>query len=697
MKKEYHLAGLSCASCGGKIETAVNALDGVAAASVNMMKSTLTMELDGFSGDIDDAVKKIVRRYEPGIAVGEHGGEHMHSHGGKTEKAFDFMLLQIIAGAAVFAAGMTLPLGEGVKLTLFIFCYAVLGWRVLLEAALNIARGQVFDENFLMTAATVGAFAIGETPEAAGVMLFWQIGEYVQDMAVRRSKRSITELMDIRPDFANVEANGTITKADPETVKVGDMIVVLPGEKIPLDGVAESGESMLDTRALTGESVPRSVRAGDAVMSGCINQTGVIRIRVTKTFGESTVAKIIDLVENSASKKAPTENFITTFARYYTPVVVVVAALLAVVPPLLFGQPWPQWITRGLVFLVISCPCALVISIPLGFFGGIGGASKSGVLVKGGNYLEALGRLSVVVFDKTGTLTKGVFHVTHIAPADGFSDEVLLEMAAYAESFSNHPIAQSVQRAYGKAVDKAQIERHTEILGHGVSAVIGGRTVLAGSGKLMTDNNISYTASDKVGTKVYVATDGQFAGSITISDEVKEDAKAAIQGLTNIGVEKIVMLTGDNAQIADETAKTLGISEVYAQLLPADKVERLERLEQEKPKNTKLAFVGDGINDAPVLARADIGIAMGGIGSDAAIEAADIVLMTDEPSKLVDAVKIARFTKKIVWQNIIFALGVKGLFLTLGAFGMASLWEAVFADVGVALLAILNAMRVMRR
>jgi Cd2+/Zn2+-exporting ATPase len=527
-------------------------------------------------------------------------------------------------------------------------------------------------------------------------MLFYQVGEYFQGLAVRRSKKSITDLMDIRPDYANVLINGGISKADPETVNISDIIVVKPGEKIPLDGVVIEGESMLDTMALTGESVPRKASVSDTVLSGCINQNGVLTIEVTKTFGESTVAKIIDLVENAGSKKAPTENFITKFARYYTPVVVVLAALIAVIPPLFFEGIWSDWIHRGLIFLVISCPCALVVSIPLSFFGGIGGASKKGVLVKGGNYLEALNDLDIVVFDKTGTLTKGVFKVTSVASANGFSENELMELAANTEAFSNHPIARSILNEYNSDVNKELLSEYNEISGHGISVKMNGKTILAGNYKLMKLKGITCEESHKTGTKVYVAANNLFAGCIIISDEIKPDSHKAIAALKSKGIRKTVMLTGDDPQIAKSIADELKLDEVYGGLLPNQKVEMLEILDSQKLTKGKLAFVGDGINDAPVLARADIGIAMGGLGSDAAIEAADIVLMTDEPSKLADAIDIARFTKRIVWQNIVLALGVKGLFLILGAMGVASMWEAVFADVGVALLAVLNATRVGR-
>ena len=561
----------------------------------------------------------------------------------------------------------------------------------------NISKGRVFDEHFLMSVSTIGAFVIGEYPEAVAVMLFYQVGEFFQSLAVKRSRKSISDLMDIRPDSATVRRNGELISISPENVSIGEIIIVKPGEKIPLDGVVLDGDSMLDTRALTGESVPRSVHKGDEALSGCMNQTGVLMIKTTKAFGESTASKIIDLVENASSRKAPTENFITTFARYYTPVVVILAAFLAILPPIILGGGWTEWIRRGFVFLVVSCPCALVISIPLTFFGGIGAASKRGVLVKGSNYLEALNNVSVIVFDKTGTLTKGVFNVTDILPANGFSKEQVLEYAAEAESFSNHPIAKSILAAYEKEIDQSAISDYKEISGYGISVMAGEKKVFAGNTKLMDTECIEYTTCEKAGTKVYLAVDGQYAGCILITDEVKPDSKKAISDLKHIGVEKTVMLTGDDEKIGKSVAEELQLDEYYAQLLPDQKVEKVELLDGKKRPGSKLAFVGDGINDAPVLARADVGIAMGGLGSDAAIEAADVVLMTDEPSKLVDAIEVAKATKQIVMQNIVIALGIKSVFLILGALGIAGMWEAVFGDVGVTIIAVLNAMRILKK
>lgn len=555
----------------------------------------------------------------------------------------------------------------------------------------------MFDEHFLMSVSTIGAFAIGEYPEAVAVMLFYQVGEFFQSLAVKRSRKSISDLMDIRPDSATVKRNGVLQVVSPESVAVGEIIVVKPGEKIPLDGIVVDGESMLDTKALTGESVPRSIRKGDEALSGCINQSGLLTLKVTKSFGESTVSKITDLVENASARKAPTENFITTFARYYTPVVVGMAAVLAIIPPLVLGGGWSEWLRRGFVFLIVSCPCALVISIPLTFFGGIGAASKRGVLVKGSNYLEALNKVSVVVFDKTGTLTKGVFEVANIIPAAGYQKEQVLEYAAQAESYSNHPIAKSILATYGKPIDQKQFSGFEEISGHGISVMVQGKKVLAGNSKLMESEKIAYAACDAAGTKFYVAADGSYVGCILIADEVKPDSKCAIAELKKIGVEKTVMLTGDDERIGKSVADELGLDAYYAQLLPDQKVEKLEMLDKQKRQGSKLAFVGDGINDAPVLARADVGIAMGGFGSDAAIEAADVVLMTDEPSKLVEAIDVAKATKRIVMQNIVIALGIKSVFLVLGALGMAGMWEAVFGDVGVTIIAVLNAMRILKK
>ena len=605
------------------------------------------------------------------------------------------LLVRIIVAAVLFAAGGLLHLEGWAELGVYLVCYAVIGWDIVWKAITNILHGQVFDENFLMTIATVGALILGEHSEGVAVMLFYQVGEWFQSYAVSKSRRSITSLMDIRPDYANIEKDGKLIQVDPEDVQIGDTIIVKPGERVPLDGKIIKGSSTLDTSALTGESMPREVEAGMEVISGCINQTGILTIQTTKEFGESTVAKILDLVENASDKKGRMENFITRFARYYTPVVVFAALALAVLPPLVTGQAFSIWIYRALTFLVISCPCALVISIPLSFFGGIGGASKIGVLVKGSNYLEALAYTETVVFDKTGTLTKGSFAVTEIQ-ANGMTDEELLELAAYAEDYSNHPISLSIQKAYGKKIDNSRITDVQEIAGHGVQAVIDGMTVLAGNAKLMEREHIPYTASNAIGTVVYVAFDGRYAGCIVIADEIKADAPAAIKTLKAAGIRQTVMLTGDADAVGQDVARRLGLDRAYTELLPADKVDRVEELLAQKSDKGMLAFVGDGINDAPVLARADVGIAMGALGSDAAIEAADVVLMTDEPSKIVAIMQIARKTIRISNENIVFALGVKFLVLILGAVGRANMWAAVFADVGVSVIAILNAIRAMR-
>ena len=605
------------------------------------------------------------------------------------------MLTRILASAVLFALSFLLPLSGVFRLFYFATVYAVVGWDVLWRAARNIAHGQVFDENFLMALATIGAFVLGEFPEAVEVMLFYQIGELFQSYAVGKSRQSITALMDIRPDYANIERDGALEQVDPDEVAVGDIIVIKAGEKIPLDGVIIEGSSSLDTAALTGESLPREVTAGDDVISGCINQSGLLRVRVSKEFGESTVSKILDLVENSSSKKARAENFITKFARYYTPVVVIGAVLLALLPPFLLGGSWNTWIERALIFLVISCPCALVISIPLSFFGGIGGASKAGILVKGSNYLEALSETEIVVFDKTGTLTKGVFQVTAVHP-DTLPESRLLELAALAESFSDHPISRSLRQAYGKPIDSSRVSDVEELSGHGVQARVDGLLICAGNGKLMDRTGVQWHDCHLTGTVVHIAVDGCYGGHIVISDTVKPDAAGAIAALKQMGIRQTVMLTGDARAVAEQTAGQLGLDSFHAGLLPADKVARVEELLEQKSAKGKLAFVGDGINDAPVLSRADIGIAMGGLGSDAAIEAADIVLMDDQPSKIASAMRISKKTLRIVKQNIVFSLGVKGLILLLGAVGLASMQAAIFADVGVMILAVLNASRALK-
>lgn len=696
-KKSLVLMGLGCANCAAKIENEVNKLAGVQYASIDFVAKRLIIyvynerDLD----DVTDQATKIIKILEPDVDVIEE-----HGAGGAPVIEEDSVnkkeLFKIGMGAVLFAIALIFEFSFWTEFVLFLASYVLVGGEVVWRAVRNISRGQVFDENFLMSVATIGAFAIRQFPEGVAVMLFFKIGMFFEGLAVNRSRKSISALMDIRPDYANLQVGDDIKRVSPEDVKIGDAIVVKPGERVPLDGIVVEGRSMVDTSALTGESIPRDVEEGSNILGGFINQNGLLSVQVTKEFGESTVSKILDLVQNASSKKAPTENFITKFARYYTPVVVFGALAIALIPPLLIqGAIFSQWIYRALVFLVISCPCALVVSIPLGFFGGIGGASKKGILVKGGNYLEALNDVDTVVFDKTGTLTKGVFKVTEVVPEDGFNRDDLLELAAYAEVFSNHPIAVSILNAYEKTVNKDLVDSYDEIFGHGIKAAVCGREIFAGNSKLMRKEGISYNETNTPGTIVYVALDNTYAGHIVISDEIKEDSIDAIKALKNIGIGKTIMLTGDSRAVGEKVAKELGLDEVYTELLPDQKVEEVERLGNEARSTGKLVFVGDGINDAPVLARADIGVAMGALGSDAAIEAADVVLMTDEPSQLVKAIKIAKRTRNIVWQNIFFALGVKGVVLVLGAVGIATMWAAVFADVGVALIAVLNSTRAM--
>lgn len=658
----------------------------------NKIKSSVNTCNDGCCGEGESHKHNNVESHSHSH---EHG--HSHSHGGNSgiEKK---ELFRLGIALALFIIGMIVNLDKMYEFIIFGVAYIIAGGKVLLRAFKNILRGQVFDENFLMAIATIGAFAIGEFPEGVAVMLFYEVGEMFQDYAVNKSRKSISDLMNIRPDFANlIDLNGEEKRVSPESVNVGSIIVVRAGEKVPLDGVVLSGEATLDVSALTGESLPKEVEAKDDVLAGSINKSGLLKIKVTKSFGESTVSKILDLVENAGNKKSPTEKFITKFARYYTPVVVFSALALAIIPPLVIsGESFSPWISRALIFLVVSCPCALVVSIPLGYFAGIGLASKNGILIKGSNYLEALNNVESIVFDKTGTLTKGTFKVRKSESTSKLTNEELLKLGAYAEYYSNHPIAKSIVSEFNEEINKDLISNYEEISGKGIKVDIDGETFLAGNSKLMDMFNIKITPIHEIGTVVYLANEKSELGYIVISDEIKEDSKEAISGLKEIGVKQTIMLTGDNEKVGDSVAKELGLDKAYCSLLPQNKVEKLEQIFEDKSKGKKVAFVGDGINDAPVLARADIGIAMGGVGSDAAIEAADVVIMDDKPSKIIKAIKIAKKTNKIVWQNIIFALGVKIIILIFGALGMANMWEAVFGDVGVTLIAVINSSRILK-
>lgn len=687
------LEGLNCANCARKIEEKVGKMEGVKESNLNFTTTTLNVKLERKVKEEHaiNEIKKIVEALEPHVKV-----EKKVSGKTNVQRAKFEVKPTLIIGTILYLIAIIGDFKGALALILFVASYLLIGGKVVLTAIKNIARGQLFDENFLMTVATIGAFSISEYPEAVAVMLFYEIGETIQGYAVNKSRSSISSLMDIRADYANLIINGKEKKVSPETVKVEDVILVKPGEKVPLDGVVIEGESFIDTSALTGESVPRKIVPNDEILSGGINTSGLLKVKVTKKFGESTVSRILEMVENAASKKADTEKFITKFAKVYTPIVVVLAILIAVIPSIFIKDAlFSTWLYRALVFLVVSCPCALVVSVPLGFFAGIGGASKKGVLVKGSNYLELLKDLETVVFDKTGTLTEGVFSVTEIN-TNGIDKEKLIEVAAMAESFSNHPIAISIIKEYGKEIDKEVIKEYKEISGHGIKAVINNEEVLVGNSKLMNEFNILYNEVDSIGTVVYCAINGEFKGSIVISDKIKENAVEALINLKKAGVKKTVMLTGDNKKTAYKVGEKINIDEVHSELLPLDKVREVEELLKRSNKNGKLAFVGDGVNDAPVLARADIGIAMGGIGSDAAIEAADIVLMKDDINALVDAINVSKKTNKILWQNIVFALGIKILVMVLGTFGIANMWTAVFADVGVTIIAIINSTRCFR-
>ncbi len=683
MENTFIIKNLDCAACADKISQAVAARQDVNKADIDFISGKLVV--DSKNGIDNKTIREILARVEPEASLAEEEDQDKDSS--------KLMIIRIIAGAVLFGAGFIFKQYEAV---LFIASLVILGFDVMIEAIRKIVTGQWLDENFLMTIAAIGAAAIGQYEEGAAVMLLYQIGELFQDYAVDKSRRSVSALLNIRPDRATVSRDGQLLVVDPQTVAVGESIVIKPGEKVALDGVVTAGSSQLDTSSLTGESLPRDVAVNDEVLSGCVNLNGLLTVRVTKPFGQSTASKVIDLVENATSKKAKSENFITKFARIYTPVVVGCAVLLAVVPPLVIPQAvFSDWLYRALVFLVISCPCALVISVPLSYFGGIGGASKKGILVKGSNYLEALAHSKIVVFDKTGTLTKGNFEVEKIVPTTG-SSEQLLEIAAWAESYSSHPIAQSLQKAYGRPVDQSRLTDYQEIAGCGITVNRDGGQIAAGNYKLMQKLAVENVRMIDEGTVVYVAADGRYAGYIVIADQLKEDAQDTIEGLKKIGISQTVMLTGDAKAAADRIAGRLGTDQVKSQLLPADKVQAVEELLAAKKADDTLVFVGDGINDAPVLARADIGIAMGALGADAAIEAADVVIMDDQPSRVVTAIKIAQKTSRIVKENIVFALAVKVIILIMGALGHAGMWLAVFADVGVALLAILNAMRMLQ-
>ena len=742
MERVYYISGLDCANCAAKLERHLKEIKYFENVIIDFMAQKLIITCKDETAlqlGMQEA-EKVIAKVEPGATITEkakkvktralqkahahHHGEacncgHEHHHedhhhgeacncghdesqvketpvkGQKFTAEMKNELVKIIMSASLFAGALLLSDAGIVQFGVYLLAYLIVGSEVLIRAGKNIVRGQVFDENFLMTIATIGAFCVGEYPEGVMVMLLYQLGELFQNYAVQRSRRSIAELMDIKPDVAHIKEGDQYITMSPEEAIAGDIIQVRPGERIPLDGVILEGQSALNTVALTGETVPQDVKPGDAVMSGCINTSGVLTVRVEKEYEDSTVAKILDLVENASSKKAETENFITKFARYYTPIVVIVAAVLAVLPPLMLHEPFSGWVYRALVFLVISCPCALVISIPLTFFSGLGVCSRRGILVKGSNYLEALAQLETAVFDKTGTLTKGQFSVTEVH-ALNMSEEELLYYAACAESISNHPIADAIQKANTKVVYSDAVQQAVEIAGHGISAKVDNHAVLVGNYRLMQENQISCELVQTADTIIYVTVDGAFCGWIVIADQLKADAKETVTRLKNLGLSNIVMLTGDNQAVAEQTAAQLGITKVFSQLLPGDKVTCLEEILAKKSAKGTVAFTGDGLNDAPVLARADVGIAMGGLGSDAAIEAADVVIMNDQPSKLADAVQIARKTRSIVMQNIVFVLTIKLLVLALGAFGMATMWMAVFADVGVAFIAILNAVRIMK-
>ncbi|MHB1420354.1 MAG: heavy metal translocating P-type ATPase [Bacillota bacterium] len=694
----YTLAGLDCASCATKIEQELRKIKGLEGVTVNFAGQRVELP-----PELIEAAREAIDRVEPGVRLTEQSDRKpVAAEGEEDEKRALYLIVTaglLLAVGFLFNQQLHLTPYSWAEYAVLLAAYLLVGGLVILAALRNLVRGQFFDENFLMSVATVGAIAVHQLSEAVAVMLFYAVGEYLQDRAVNRSRRSVTALLDIRPDYANLKVNGQARQVRPEEVAVDQLIIIKPGERVPLDGEVLEGTSFLDTSALTGESVPRKVEVGENILAGMINTDGLLTVRVTKSYAESSVARILELIENAAGRKAPTEQFITAFSRYYTPAVVFGALAVAVVPPLVIpGATFSEWIYRALVMLVISCPCALVISIPLGYFGGIGGASRRGVLVKGANFLDALKDLHTVVFDKTGTLTRGVFRVTQVVPYNGFSEAELLSLGAHAEAFSTHPIARSIREAYGREIPADTVGEYQEIAGHGISAVVDGKRVLAGNDRLLHREGIAHEVCDLEGTGVHVAVNGTLVGYIIISDELKADAKEAITRLKELGVKRTVMLTGDEESVARRVAESLGLDAYFAELLPEDKVTKVEELVAglADRRKQKLAFVGDGINDAPVITRADVGVAMGGLGSDAAIEAADVVLMEDKPSRLATAMEISRHTGQIVRQNVVLALGVKAFFLALGAFGVATIWEAVFADVGVALVAIFNASRTLR-
>ena len=700
-KVTLSVKGIDCVNCATKIENRIRSLDGVKDVSIDFINEKMELNTDKKEDEIVKLVQNATNLVEDNVKVSSMNAQHHNEdHHHNIDNVENIKKLLIIGGL-IYLFAIILPVNKYIKIILFVISYFIVGKDVLVSAYKNIRAGEFFDENFLMGIATIGAFLVGEYTEAVAVMLFYQVGELFQEMAVNKSRKSISDLMNIKPDFANLKVENEIKKVLPEEVNVNDLILVKPGEKVPLDGIIIEGTSTGDTAALTGESLPREFGVGDEILSGTVNNNGLLTIKVTKVFSDSTVSKILDLVQNASSKKSKTEKFITKFARYYTPIIVGVALLVATVPPFVLGNgTFYEWFYRALIFLVVSCPCALVISIPLGFFGGIGAASKNGILIKGGNYLEALDKVDTVIMDKTGTITKGTFKVVEINVKNNkISKEKLLEYVADVESFSNHPIAKSVVEEYeknGQKVIKESIKKYDEISGYGISAELDDTNILVGNNKLMELEKIEYDFIESIGTTIYVAIDREYAGNIVIADQIKEDSVNAVKALKNQGISNIVMLTGDNRNIANDIAKKVGINEVYSELLPNEKVDKVEEIFAKKEnKDGKVLFVGDGINDAPVLARADIGVAMGGVGSDAAIEAADVVIMTDELSKISDAIKIAKKTKKIVWQNIIFALSVKAIVLLLGILGLSTMWEAVFADVGVALIAVLNSTRVL--